>query len=257
MTDISIDDMITARTEARPDFKKGGQPITPFKNKEDLEAEGMDAMNAAIGAAKNKKAAFKGDSLDNALNQSNNEYYRDGDPYFGETLPMNEIGAQRPRSKHVGAILVDDGGYYTEDGEGPFKDVDDTEYAVHDDTNRLTDRAKLTAKEAAPLKETADKLREEKKIEEEREAKLEDILTPEILEGYKAKTLPKELQDAIQSLYDNYAIVKSATAEFSKAEDSETAITEDAVAESAGAPCAEDAEPKHGKGIDALIAERQ
>ncbi len=92
----------------------------------------------------------------------------------------------------------------------------------------------------------------------EKEAKLEDILTPEILEGFKAKTLPKELQDAIQSLYDNYAIVKSATAEFSKAEEgSEEAITENAVAESAGAPDAEDAEPKHGKGIDALIAERQ
>ena len=48
---------------------------------------------------------------------------------------------------------------------------------------------------------------------------LESILTPEILEGYKAKTLPKELQDAIQSLYDNYAIVKSATAKEEETDD--------------------------------------
>ncbi len=205
MTDISIDDMITARTEARPDFKKGGEPRAPHASAGQIYADMSDSTaypdpaEAAVSAAEEKRLATAADSRADAASQRAVGEARADTPTPGEPTEAMRTAAAS------GKTIAD-----------------------------------------APEREAA-----------ERESVLEGILTPEILEGYRAKTLPKELQDAIQSLYDNYAIVKSATAEFSKTEDSETAITEDAVAESAGAPCAEDAEPKHGRGIDALIAERQ
>lgn len=206
MTDISIDDMITARTEARSDFKKGGEPRTPHTSARQIYADMTDSVaypdpaEAAVNAAEEKQLATAADAKADAASQR-----AVGEARADAPTPGEPTEAMRTAAASGKAIA------------------------------------------SAPEREAA-----------ERESVLESILTPEILEGYRAKTLPKELQDAIQSLYDNYAIVKSATAEFSKAEEgSEAAITEDAVAESAGAPCAEDAEPKHGKGIDALIAERQ
>lgn len=148
MTNISIDDMITARAEARPDFKKGGQPVRGFKGRNEIAGDAADkaaqdaedaafyaesdspletdperawertydktltSPKTAIQAYKNKQDALNRDSEGDRYTQMVIEDDRD------TRYPMNDIGAEKPRVERTTRIP---------DGPEEFETLDVTE----------------------------------------------------------------------------------------------------------------------------------
>lgn len=136
MTDISIDDMIAARTEARPDFKKGGQPRAWAPNRDDfisdaghdvytgyygegttepIPQEIQDEIDEAVEhAAKDPRVAIKAakakkDALDE--DASKDLHKENAVRMNREDVDQSKIGADKPRAAD-GEVITDESGYF-------------------------------------------------------------------------------------------------------------------------------------------------
>lgn len=254
MANVNIDDMINAKQQAQPGFKKGGQPVTPFKGRgqltqdeydaeyEALKDSGLDEYDRAafaddaawaynhdsvevapntyrnvpsprpaLDAYKNKQAALAADAADDRARAGAMDFQRI------KSVPMNQIGVNKPREKVV----------THSDGERGLIPHDDTEEIDPTGSyNGMRDRAvdfltydedMADAKEKKSKSEKKIDKKEVKKSEDapaaddEAEAKLRDIIGDDLFEMFKNN--PERLGGmlkTVRNIAEDAPIIRSA-----------------------------------------------
>ena len=177
MTDfVSIDDMIDARQQVQPGFKKGGQPLSYFKNRDVIAGEAADK------AEKDASFAYFHDGENSKLGHPDAAWVRT----YDETLadPKTAVQAWKNKQEAIASDAADDLKASDPEGEKAESEEEITEDEVKEaDTPEGKEDVRVGTEEAAAREDKAkamEALGKAKEDEERAEEAVKDGPKPDI-----------------------------------------------------------------------------